>query len=174
MCSDSVNNSNGADQPRPMEDAALQRWVEQISWEYFGKPFRHKAMFNSRLRASGGRYALRTHHIDISRKHYEMFGEEETEKIIKHELCHYHLHLEGKGYRHRDRDFKELLARVGGARYCRALPGRTSSEPYRYQLNCTGCGTIFYRKRRVDTKKYVCGKCHGKLVNIKLDSVLES
>ena len=28
---------------------------------------------------------------------------EELIGIIKHELCHYHLHLEGKGYQHRDR-----------------------------------------------------------------------
>ena len=39
---------------------------------------------------------------------------EELIGIIKHELCHYHLHLEGKGYQHRDKDFKELLKKVGG------------------------------------------------------------
>lgn len=36
------------------------------------------------------------------------------ERIIKHELCHYHLHLRGMGYKHRDADFKTLLAQVGG------------------------------------------------------------
>ncbi len=37
--------------------------------------------------------------------------------IIKHELTHYHLHLLGLGYRHRDRNFKILLKKVGGSRY---------------------------------------------------------
>ncbi len=145
-----------------MDDQSLQAWVERISLEYFGKPFRHRAVFNTRLRACGGRYALSTHNIDISRKHYETYGAEETEKIIKHELCHYHLHLEGKGYRHKDRDFKQLLERVGGSRYCRALPER-QQRPYRWRLTCLQCGTTFLRKRYVDTKKFVCGKCRGQL-----------
>lgn len=153
----------------PMNDDQLQAWVERISLEYFGRPFLHRARFNNRLRACGGRYALRTHHIDISRKHYELYGAEETEMIIKHELCHYHLHLQGKGYRHRDADFKQLLRQVGGTRYCKALPERRT-QPYRYRLLCTGCGQTFLRKRRIDTKKYVCGRCRGKLQIFKLDS----
>ena len=39
----------------------------------------------------------------------EVYGMEELIGVIKHELCHYHLHIEGKGYRHRDADFKNLL-----------------------------------------------------------------
>jgi len=165
--SDRLTNS------RQMSDRELQAWVERISLEYFGKPFLHRAVFNARLRACGGRYALATHHIDISRKHYEMYGPEETEKIIKHELCHYHLHLEGKGYRHQDRDFQELLHQVGGTRYCRALPERRT-HPYRYKLICRKCGQEYYRKRRVDTGRYVCGKCRGKLQIIQLDSPIKS
>lgn len=152
-----------------MDDQTLQAWVERISLESFGKPFRHRAVFNARLRACGGRYTLNTHNIDISKKHYDTYGAEETEKIIKHELCHYHLHLEGKGYRHKDQDFKQLLQRVGGSRYCRALPER-EQRPYRWQLSCLQCGTTFLRKRRVDTKKFVCGKCRGRLEIIQLDS----
>jgi len=156
-----------------MSDEQLQTWVEKISSEWFGMPFLHKATFNSRLRACGGRYALGTHHIDISRKHYELYGADETEKIIKHELCHYHLHLQGKGYRHGDADFKRLLEQVGGSRYCRALPERRTHQ-YRYQVICSSCGVNFYRKRRVDTRKYVCGICRGKLVIIQLDSPIKS
>ncbi len=37
--------------------------------------------------------------------------------IIKHELCHYHLHRLGLGYQHKDRDFKTLLQKVGGSCY---------------------------------------------------------
>lgn len=156
-----------------MSDEELQAWVERLSMEWFGKPFRHKAVFNSRLRACGGRYALGTHNIDISRRHYEHYGAEETEKIIKHELCHYHLHLEGKGYRHGDRDFKELLRQVGGTRYCRALPERRT-HPYRYRIICKDCGASFLRKRRIDPRKYVCGQCRGNLKILQLDSPIKS
>ena len=53
---------------------------------------------------------------------------EELIRIIKHELCHYHLHLEGKGYKHRDQDFKELLQKVGASRFCSPLPESSVKE----------------------------------------------
>ena len=148
-----------------MNDEQLQLWVERVSLASFGLPFRHKATFNKRLKATGGRYFTQSHHIEISPHQLEAFGKEETEKIIKHELCHYHLHLLKRGYRHRDADFKELLAQVGGSRYCRALPEREERKrfPYRYQLKCTSCGMEYLRKRRVDPARYACGKCRGKL-----------
>ncbi len=110
-----------------MNDAQLQAWVERISLASFGVPFRHQARFNTRLRSTGGRYFTRTHDIEISALQYETYGEDEVEKIIKHELCHYHLHLARKGYKHRDDDFKSLLKKVGGAafvRHCRKRDAR--------------------------------------------------
>ncbi|MFD2611213.1 SprT family protein [Paenibacillus gansuensis] len=153
-----------------MDNAQLQAWVERVSLESFRRPFLHKATFNSRLRSTGGRYFLRSHNIEISPKQLEMFGSEEVEKIIKHELCHYHLHLMRKGYQHRDADFKQLLAQVGGSRFCQAMPGTKRKEPYRYKLVCSGCGTEFMRKRKVDVKKYGCGRCRGKLVQSLVES----
>ncbi|MFD2115429.1 SprT family protein [Paenibacillus yanchengensis] len=148
-----------------MTDEQLQQWVEQISLQYFKRPFLHKATFNARLKATGGRYFTKTHHIEISPHQLETFGKDETEKIIKHELCHYHLHLLGLGYKHRDAAFKQLLQHVGGARYCQTLPDREQRkpEPYRYKLQCEACQLVYMRKRKVDPKKYVCGKCRGKL-----------
>lgn len=148
-----------------MTDEQLQQWVERISEQYFNRPFLHQATFNARLRATGGRYFTSSHHIEISPHQLQAYGKEETEKIIKHELCHYHLHLLGLGYKHRDRAFKQLLQQVGGARYCKTLPDREQrkTEPYRYQLQCEQCHLIYRRKRKVDFSKYVCGKCRGKL-----------
>lgn len=147
-----------------MENVQLQEWVERISLQSFGRPFRHQARFNSRLRTTGGRYYTRTHDIDISRLQYDTFGTEEVEKIIKHELCHYHLHLAHKGFMHRDPEFKALLVQVGGSRYCRELPGRKpKAEPYRYKLECNNCGMVYMRKRKVDPRRFVCGRCRGKL-----------
>lgn len=147
-----------------MNDEQLQKWVERISLRDFGRPFRHRARFNHRLRTTGGRYFMHTHDIEISARHYAAFGAEEAEKIIKHELCHYHLHLQNKGFRHRDRDFKELLRQVGGSRYCRSLPGdRRREEPYRYKLVCLACRAEYPRKRKADPRRYRCGRCHGPL-----------
>ena len=142
--------------------------MEEISLSFFGRPFKHQATFNSRLKTTGGRYFLKSHHIEINPHQLATFGIEEVEKIIKHELCHYHLHLAGKGYQHRDAEFKILLEKVQGSRYCKTLPGLKAKQslPYRYKLRCKRCGMIYLRKRRVDIHRYRCGKCKGKLAYI--------
>lgn len=146
-----------------MTNAELQRLVEEISLAYFQIPFRHHASFNSRLRTTGGRYVLKTHNLEFNPKQYEAFGMEELTGIIKHELCHYHLHLAGKGYKHKDTDFKQLLRHVGGSRYCRSLEPEKKRRQPRYALICKSCGMKYLRQRKMDVRKYVCGKCKGKL-----------
>ncbi|MBW7476788.1 SprT family protein [Paenibacillus oenotherae] len=159
-----------------MQDEMLQAWIERISLHYFGLPFRHKASFNSRLTATGGRYFTKSHNIEISPHQLANYGPEETEKIIKHELCHYHLHIMNRGYRHRDADFKQLLAKVGGTRFCKSLPGREKrqSQPYKYKLVCRSCNSEYLRKRRIDPERFACGKCRGNLLIYKLDFKVES
>lgn len=148
-----------------MDDLALQAWVERISLESFGIPFRHRATFNPRLRSTGGRYFLKTHNIEINPSQLAAYGPEETEKIIKHELCHYHLHLGKRGYRHRDADFRSLLAQVGGSRFCKSLPDRAQRppKPPKYVLRCRSCGHEYKRKKRMDPRRYACGQCGGNL-----------
>lgn len=115
-------------QPVLMTDQALQTLVEKISIVFFQKPFLHQATFNRRLKTTGGRYHLASHHLDFNPTVFLKYGQEELEKVIKHELCHYHLHLAGKGYQHKDKDFKELLAKTGGARYAPPLVERKKSS----------------------------------------------
>ena len=148
-----------------MNNLELQKLVEKISITYFEKPFRHQAIFNHRLRTTGGRYLLHNHNIELNKKYLEQFGEEELIGIIKHELCHYHLHLEGRGYKHSDRDFKWLLHKVGAPRYCSTLPETLEKRKNQKILIylCVECRQAYERKRKLDTKKYVCGKCRGKL-----------
>ncbi|KAA9004903.1 SprT family protein [Paenibacillus spiritus] len=148
-----------------MSNEELQQWIEKVSLESFGVSFRHKASFNRRLSATGGRYFVQSHNIEINPHQLEAYGPEETERIIKHELCHYHLHLAGRGYMHRDADFKSLLAQVGGSRYCRSLPGKGGRKPlpYRYRLVCRSCGQTYLRKRKTDPRRYRCGRCRGPL-----------
>jgi SprT-like protein len=153
-----------------VDDRQLQLWVERISTESFGRPFVHQATFNKRLRSTGGRYFTKSHNIEISWHQYEQFGESDVEKIIKHELCHYHLHILKRGFRHRDSDFQNLLARVGGTRYCQSLPDAASRrQPYRYKLVCLTCSEQYLRKRKVDPRRYLCGKCKGRLKLQSLD-----
>lgn len=143
-----------------MKQETLQKWVEEISISSFKKPFLHKAVFNSRLRTTGGRYHLKTHDLDFNSKILTELGKETFIGIIKHELCHYHLHLEGKGYQHVDVDFKQLLLEVGGLRFTPPLEVR-KEEVFRWEYVCLGCKMMIYRQRRFNVEKYICSKCHN-------------
>lgn len=150
----------------PLTDDALQQRVESLSLRDFGKPFRHRASFNPRLRTTGGRYCLSDHRIEINPRYWLQMPEV-VDGIIRHECCHYHLHLEGKGHRHRDRDFQELLAQVKGLRHAPELPGQRAR--LRWLLVCQGCGHKYLRQRRMNPARYRCGKCQGTLDLKKLD-----
>lgn len=164
-----MDRESAAPQRAQMSDEELQEWIESISLSSFGVPFRHQARFNTRLSSTGGRYFLKSHNIEINPHQLAAFGRDEVESIIKHELCHYHLHLRGMGYKHRDADFKTLLAQVGGSRYCQTLPANDArsksrqARPFRYKLQCTACGHSYMRKKRMDPRRYQCGKCSGRL-----------
>lgn len=147
-----------------MTEQQLQELVIRISSELFGKPFLHQAYFNKRLKTTGGRYLLQSHNIEINPKAFEMYGMDEVEGIIRHELCHYHLHIEGKGYKHRDADFRQLLKEVNAPRFCSSLQSTTRSKTAKiYTYVCVKCGQLYVRKIRMNPEKYRCSKCYGHL-----------
>ncbi|PGA97488.1 SprT family protein [Bacillus toyonensis] len=145
-----------------MDEKEIQQLVEEVSLRYFGMPFLHKVIFNNRLRTTGGRYLLKSHNIELNYRYYEMYGKEELVGIIKHELCHYHLHITGRGYKHRDRDFRELLQKVGAPRFCKRMINEEKEKKV-YMYECMECSLQYVRRRQINTKRYVCGKCKGKL-----------
>lgn len=150
-----------------MTDEQVQLLVEQLSIKKFGLPFLHKAYFNNRLKTTGGRYLLRSHNIELNEKLYNHFGLEELKGVILHELCHYHLHIKGMGYQHRDKDFRELLRKVGAPRFCSSLPGQKSKSPSKkrkiHTYRCMKCAQVYTRKRKMDASKYACSQCGGEI-----------
>lgn len=145
-----------------MTDQQLQALVEQISTRYFALPFKHQAYFNRRLKTTGGRYNLKTHNIDINPLMLTEFSRDNLVAVIKHELCHYHLHLTGQPSNHRDMAFKQLLKAVGGSRYA-PVTSRRQARTKKWSYVCTQCGQQYQRQRKINLAKYCCGKCHGKL-----------
>lgn len=148
-----------------MTDEQAQQLVEQLSLSYFKRPFVHKAYFNSRLKSTGGRYMLNSHNIELNKKLYDHFGIEELKGIILHELCHYHLHILGMGYKHRDADFRNLLKRVGAPRFCSRIekPVVKQKKKIIYYYSCVSCGQQYIRKRKMDIQKYCCSICKGRI-----------
>jgi len=141
-----------------MNEHELQQLTQEISRSSFHREFTHKITYNRRLRSSGGRYLLKTGNIEINPLVEQELGLEALIGVIKHELCHYHLHQSGGGYRHRDADFKRLLHQVGGSRFVERM-----KEP-NFIYECTACHHRYPRMRKMNTNRYVCGKCRGKLI----------
>ena len=141
-----------------MNEHELQQLTQEISRTSFHREFTHKITYNNRLRSSGGRYLLKTGNIEINPLVEQELGLEALIGVIKHELCHYHLHQTGGGYRHRDADFKRLLHQVGGSRFVERM-----KEP-NFLYECTACHHRYPRMRKMNTNRYVCGKCRGKLI----------
>ena len=141
-----------------MNEHELQQLTQDISRSSFHREFTHKITYNKRLRSSGGRYLLQTGNIEINPLVEQELGLEALIGVIKHELCHYHLHQTGGGYRHRDADFKRLLHQVGGSRFVERM-----KEP-NFIYECTACHHRYPRMRKMNTNRYVCGKCRGKLI----------
>ena len=143
-----------------MNQADLQKLVEEISLKYFHLPFRHEVKINNRMTTTGGRYFLNDHHIDINGHFLDEKYRSDLVGIIKHELTH--LHLAGLGYQHRNRDFKNLLAQVGGSRYTPDI-GLRRKQVKNYLYECEDCHFRYPRVRKVNTRRYRCGKCGGRL-----------
>lgn len=141
-----------------MNEHELQQLTQEISRNSFHREFTHKITYNRRLRSSGGRYLLKTGNIEINPLVEQELGLEALIGVIKHELCHYHLHQTGGGYRHRDADFKRLLHQVGGSRFVERM-----KEPA-FLYECVDCHHRYPRMRKMNTNRYVCGKCRGKLI----------
>lgn len=140
----------------------LQQLVEEVSLTYFNKSFNHCATWNNRLKTTGGRYHLKTHNLDFNPKVLEQLGQDVLLSVIKHELCHYHLHLAKQGYCHQDNDFKRLLQQVGGSRF--VSWGKRDVKKHHYR--CTGCRSDIYRQRQFNIDRFVCSKCRQKFEKI--------
>lgn len=145
-----------------LNEKELYALVHDISMKYFNKPFKDVVRFNPRLRTTGGRYIPSKRVIELNPRYVLETGEDEVVGIIKHELCHYHLHIEEKGYKHGDLDFKTLLQETGSPRHCVPLP--SSKKERKHHYICKSCEKVYKRQRRVNINKYRCGKCGGKLV----------
>ena len=145
----------------PINENTLYKLVNQLSLDFFGKPFMHVVKFNHRLRSTGGRYLPLQKVIELNPKYVVEMDEREFIGIIKHELCHYHLHIEGKPFGHGDQTFKKLLKETDSPRHCQPLP--STMKKYKYKYRCRDCNITYKRMRKVNLEKYRCGRCRGKI-----------
>ena len=103
----------------------------------------------------------------MNKKYLEQLGMDELMGIIKHELCHYHLHQEGRAISIEIRILKNYFIKVGGTEVLFTSSGNVGKKE---EINriityiCIECKEVYKRKKKLDTNRYVCGHCSGKLI----------
>ena len=93
---------------------------------------------------------LSNHSIEINPLVLEVHGTEELVGVIKHELCHYHLHIEGRGYRHRDADFRKFAKAHIFPEVLQAPFERKQKLDSMCVYECLSCKLLYNRRRRMD------------------------
>ncbi|MDR3241052.1 MAG: SprT family protein [Lactobacillaceae bacterium] len=148
-----------------MTNDELQTLVNEISINDFKRPFLHHATFNRRLKTTGGRYLLKTHNLEFNPLMLEEFDLATLIGVIKHELVHYHNHLQGIPYQHRDAAFKSELARINGSRFAPKTSKAQSQTklPTEFKKYVCRNGHEILRKRAINVNRYVCGICKARL-----------
>ena len=121
----------------------------------------------------GENFAIKQCGIRVS-KPQEAVSFPRIDTSILTELCHYHLYDQGKGYRHKDPAFKQLLQQVDGLRFTPPLPENTGRVKRIYFYQCPHCGQEYRRKRKIDLKKYACGHCRSRLQFLEMRQEWES
>ncbi len=122
----------------------LTDYVKTVSIEDFGWKFKHQALWNKRLRTTGGRFFPRMAMILIPNSMRNMALK--PFENCPYELCHYHLIFQGKGYSILI-EISSLLAKVDGLRYAPKMQKRSGGEllhsigvscghTYRHQTPC--------------------------------------
>ena len=74
----------------------LTKYVQEVSLEVLAAPS-SSSHLEYRLRSTGGRFFPKDGHLDFNPRILEEFGWEIFRKIVRHELCHYHLYYMKKG-----------------------------------------------------------------------------
>ena len=116
-----VTNHDTTQVMHNLEDAMFKVLGTQASY-YPGVEIK----LNGRLKNSLGRFVLKTnrrtgeetHWIEISKKQAIMdlsFGTDHMVDVLKHELCHYMVFMDGGDYRDGAYDFEQKLAEVGAS-----------------------------------------------------------
>lgn len=148
-----------------MSVKTLEQKAKRFAKEYWGLDFNLPIKTNGRLSRGLGQYIHITNgnftkpiRIEISKDLLAKYNEETIDSVIKHELTHWALSIQGQPFKDGHPVFEKELKRVG------AHP--TGVIPYigpLYQARCTKCQKIVSRKpnkKRLETtiRKYThCG-----------------
>ena len=151
------------------KDPLLTRWFSEFNDNHFAGELElpSKLTVSARLRKAGGyfRYYRKNgsdaYAITISKKHWDVFGEEHARSALLHEMVHCWEFLKFGQTTHGKR-FQAKAREMGAPLNCGLLP----VELFKYVYQCPGCGKKVGRSRKVKVPGS-CRQCGGNVYNPK-------
>ncbi len=154
--------------PFPIEysQEQLELLANQLSLQHWKKTCDIPVVWNGRLRAAMGRFAYTTKgkqriplKIELSKYAAQHLNKDTFISVLLHELCHYHLFIEGKPFHDHHPQFEMELVRVG------AISTHTVQVPQKaYELFCSHCQKPLGKRKRINTKNYLSACCQREII----------
>lgn len=149
-----------------MDPQKLKRLANKLSLHFWGKPCQIPVAWNGRLRRTMGRFLFTEQSgkrtplkIELSKYAAQWIDRDIFVAVLLHELCHYHLFIQGQPYQDHHPVFEQELKRVGAISTQRVqLPQKA------YKLYCQGCERYLGIRRRLNTSRYRSQCCQKAIV----------
>jgi SprT-like protein len=144
----------------------LQKLADKLSLHYWQRKCEVPVTWNGRLTRSMGRFLYSTkgkgrtpQGIELSKYAAQFINRDIFISVLLHELCHYHLFIQGKPFDDHHPVFEKELERVG------AISTNTVQIPQKsFQLYCSKCNKSIGIRKRLNTALYRSGCCKGKIL----------
>lgn len=153
-----------------MNMSTVRRKIKDFAQQYWGMEFNLPVNLNGRLTRALGYYKSRRNRqtgvvipvkIDIAKRLLENYDEETIDGVIKHELCHWALSVQGKPFQDGHPVFERELRRIGAP--------STNVIQYSgeiHQVKCKNCGKIVGHKKNynaamriIESARYHVSNC---------------
>lgn len=148
------------------DSAKLQALANKLSLHFWNEPLKVPVAWNGRITRSMGRFVYRMKgknrepvKIEMSKYAAQFVDREIFIAVLLHEMCHYHLFMQGKPFLDHQPDFEQELERVG------AISTNTVKLPSKaYKLHCKQCKQVLGHMKRINPDRYRSPCCHSEIL----------
>lgn len=144
----------------------LLNLANTLSQRFWQKDCSIPVAWNGRLRTAMGRFLYSPQgkknlplRIEMSKHAAQFLTQDLFSAVLLHELCHYHLFIQGQPCNDHHPVFEKELRRVG------AISTNTVQIPQKgFQLSCSQCRKSIGTRTRINTARYLSACCKAKIV----------
>ncbi|GAA0357958.1 SprT-like domain-containing protein [Bacillus horti] len=149
-----------------VDSEKLEDLSQKLSLHFWGKRCDIPVLWNGRLTKSMGRFMFSSRgrtrtalRIELSKHAVRFIPPEIFIAVLLHELCHYHLFIQGQPFEDGHPVFEEELRRVG------AISTNVVQLPQKgFELYCSKCHERLGSRKRMNTKHYLSACCKAQIL----------